>query len=75
MGSIAEIERDLIRERTVAGIGAARQPSRRIGQPRVHVPSERAQVLLREGLSRGREPGIVLSKLKRACSKDVGAEG
>lgn len=34
LGSIAEFERDLIRERTVAGMAAARRRGARFGQPR-----------------------------------------
>ena len=34
LGSIAEFERDLIRERTVAGLTAARRRGKRLGRPR-----------------------------------------
>ena len=69
LGSIAEFERDLIRERTVAGIRAARRRGKRIGRPRVHVPRERARALLRDGKSVSsvaRELGVARSTLQRA---------
>ena len=69
MGAVAEFERDLIRERTVAGIRAARRRGKRIGRPRVHVPRARAQALLREGRSVSavaRELGVARSTLQRA---------
>ena len=51
MGAVAEFERDLIRERTRAGMASARRRGSRIGRPRVHVPVAKAQHLLRQGLS------------------------
>ena len=38
LSSIAEFERDLIRERTVAGMRAARKRGARIGRPRIILP-------------------------------------
>ena len=38
MGSLAEFERDLISERTKAGLEAARAPRRRGGRPPVMTP-------------------------------------
>ena len=73
LGSIAEFERDLIRERTVAGIRAARRRGKRIGRPRVHVPRARAQALLREGKSVSgvaRELGVARSTLQRALGSN-----
>jgi DNA invertase Pin-like site-specific DNA recombinase len=37
LGAIAEFERDLIRERVIAGMARARRQGRRLGRPRVHV--------------------------------------
>ena len=51
IGAVAEFERDLIRERTRAGVAAARRRGKRLGRPRVHVPLARAQALLDEGHS------------------------
>ncbi len=49
MGAVAEFERDLIRERTRAGMAAARRRGKRVGRPRVHVPVSQAKALLAEG--------------------------
>ena len=38
MGSIAEFERDLIRERTMAGLAAARARGRKGGRPSIMTP-------------------------------------
>ena len=43
MGAVAEFERDLIRERTKAGMAAAKRRGKRIGRPRVVVSFSRAQ--------------------------------
>ncbi len=53
LGSIAEFERDLIRERTRAGLAAARRRGARIGRPRALSPEavERARRLRRSGRS------------------------
>ncbi len=74
IGAVAEFERDLIRERTRAGVAAARRRGKRLGRPRVHVPLSRAQSLLAEGLSMAavaRELGVSRSSLHRALSKNV----
>ncbi len=52
LGAIAEFERDLIRERTRAGIRAARRRGKRIGRPRAISGS--ATFALERGLSEGR---------------------
>ncbi len=52
LAAIAEFERDLIRERVVAGLRRARARGRRLGRPRQHhVDLIRAQTLLADGLS------------------------
>ena len=51
IGAVAESERDLIRERTRAGIAAARTRGRRIGRPRVYMPRARALRMLEDGRS------------------------
>jgi DNA invertase Pin-like site-specific DNA recombinase len=43
MGAIAEFERDLIRERTKAGVKAAQQRGVRIGQPEALSPRQKAE--------------------------------
>lgn len=57
LGAIAEFERDLIRERTAAGMRAARRRGRRIGRPRQKV--DRTELL------RGLADGEGLSGLAR----------
>ncbi len=47
--AFAQFERDVIIERTVAGIAAARRRGKRIGRPRRHVDIERARELLATG--------------------------
>jgi DNA invertase Pin-like site-specific DNA recombinase len=44
-GSLAEFERDLIRERTIAGLAAARARGRRGGRPTVWTPAKLRTVL------------------------------
>ena len=52
LGAIAEFERDLIRERVVAGLRRARAQGRRLGRPRRHkVDPARAAAMRAEGLS------------------------
>jgi Enterobacteriaceae phage serine recombinase len=52
LAAIAEFERDLIRDRVVAGLRRAKAQGRRLGRPRLHhVDVEQAQGLLAEGLS------------------------
>ena len=43
LGSIAEFERDLIRERTRAGLRAARKRGKRLGRRKSYIPLEEAQ--------------------------------
>jgi putative DNA-invertase from lambdoid prophage Rac len=51
IGSMAQFERDLIRERTVSGMAAARRRGARIGRPRVAVDAARIHGLRAQGLS------------------------
>ncbi len=52
LAAIAEFERDLIRERVIAGMRRAKAEGRRFGRPRLHrVDPERARALLAQGLS------------------------
>ena len=57
LGSIAEFERDLIRERTAAGIRAAKRRGARIGRPKAAVD--------RHALARGIRAGGSISQLSR----------
>ena len=51
LAAIGEFELDLIRERTRAGLRAAKRRGRRLGRPRIHIPLGRAQAMLSEGQS------------------------
>ncbi len=77
MGAVAEFERELIRERTRAGVASARRRGSRVGRPRVHVPVGQAHALLGRGLSltaTARELGVSRTTLRRALAKNVPAE-
>lgn len=51
IGAMAQFERDLIRERTVSGMAAARRRGARIGRPRVEVDAVKIRGLRSQGLS------------------------
>src|SRR5712691_6060015 len=51
IGAMAQFERDLIRERTLSGMAAARRRGARIGRPRVAVDSVKIRGLRSQGLS------------------------
>ena len=72
MGAIAEFERDLIRERTRAGMAAARRRGKRLGRPRVKVPLADAVRMIGEGHSlsaAARELGVARATLQRALKR------
>src|SRR5215207_2666150 len=69
--SLAEFERELIRERTKAGMRAARRRQKRVGRPRTLTPEklDMAHRLLAEGKGRAvtaRMIGVDPSTLRRA---------
>jgi DNA invertase Pin-like site-specific DNA recombinase len=64
LGSIAEFERDLIRERTVAGMRAAKRRGARIGRPQVAVD----HVALGQGI----RSGLSVSEVARSLSVSWG---
>jgi DNA invertase Pin-like site-specific DNA recombinase len=69
LACIAQFERDLIRERTRAGIAAARRRGKRLGRPRVYLPLSQAAALLARGYSvaaTARELGVSRTTLQRA---------
>ena len=77
LAAIGEFELDLIRERTRAGLAAARRRGKRLGRPRAYVPVEHARSLLAEGASvtaAARELGVSRATLQRALKK-VPVEG
>jgi DNA invertase Pin-like site-specific DNA recombinase len=51
IGAMAEFEREIIRERVVAGIERAKRKGRKLGRPRVHLDRESARELRDGGLS------------------------
>ena len=62
IAAIAELERDLIRERVVAGVERARRQGKRLGRPpRVRIDRARVATLLGQGLS------------TRAIARELGA--
>ena len=72
LAAIGEFELDLIRERTRAGLRAAKRRGRRLGRPRVHIPLSRAQALLGEGRSVSavaRELRVSRGALQRALQR------
>jgi len=80
LGSIAEFERDLIRERVVAGMAAAKRRGAAIGRPRARVDRHRLEVLRAEGLSLraialelGTSKDIIGRELRGACREKVTA--
>jgi DNA invertase Pin-like site-specific DNA recombinase len=68
-GSIAEFERELIRDRVRSGIAAARARGKRLGRPRRHVDVSKVAALRAEGLSWrdiGRALGIGVATARAA---------
>lgn len=53
IGAMAQLERDIVRERVVAGLDRARLRGARLGRPRVEVSVEAAHRLHADGLSLG----------------------
>jgi DNA invertase Pin-like site-specific DNA recombinase len=71
LASVAEFERDLIRDRVHAGLRRARAQGKRLGPPRVEVDLPRAQVLLAQGQSLravSKTMGVKLTTLHRYVS-------
>jgi len=75
VGAVAELEREMIRERTRCGIAAARRRGSRIGRPQAWVDVLRAKTLLAGGQSlrqAARVLGIGASTLHRAIHETDG---
>jgi putative DNA-invertase from lambdoid prophage Rac len=69
--AFAQFERDVLVERTVAGLAAPRRRGKRAGRPRRHVDVERARALVAEGYAErevARELGVGYGTLRRALS-------
>jgi len=79
LASVAEFERDLIRDRVQAGLRRARAQGKRLGRPRVHqVNLHEAQALRVQGVSlRGiaRALGVHPMAVRRALATVSGAPG
>ena len=72
--SIAEFERELIRDRVRSGLAAARAKGKRIGRPRVAVDVRRIESLRRQGRSWAeitRETGISKGTAQRAQASSL----
>jgi DNA invertase Pin-like site-specific DNA recombinase len=72
--SIAEFERELIRDRVKSGIAVARSKGKRLGRPRASLDTSRISKLRECGLSWravAREMGIAVSTVHRASTKPV----
>lgn len=78
LASVAELERENIRERVRAGIAAAKAKGKRLGpKVSVHVDLERVRELLGRGLSQravAKELGLTLSTLQRAMARPAASE-
>lgn len=69
IAAVAELERELIRERTRAGIAAARRRGAQVGRPRAKIDLVRARALMASGKSfrqAARDLGIGTATLHRA---------
>jgi DNA invertase Pin-like site-specific DNA recombinase len=74
VGAVAELERELIRERTRAGIASARRRGIRVGRPQARVDLARARALLLAGQSYrqvARALGIGASTIHRALKTGI----
>jgi DNA invertase Pin-like site-specific DNA recombinase len=72
LGSIAEFERDLIRERVVAGQDAARRRGMKLGRPQATDESQRARIArLRASGHSMREIGALLALPKSTVARVV----
>src|SRR2546422_976923 len=73
IGAMAQLERDIIRERVYAGVARARAEGRRLGRPPLHrVDVGRALALRAEGHSLravARELGVHPMAIRRALSR------
>ena len=69
VAAVAELERELIRERTRAGIAAARRRGAQVGRPRAKIDITRARALVAGGKSlrqAARDLGVGVATLHRA---------
>jgi DNA invertase Pin-like site-specific DNA recombinase len=74
--AMAEFEREIVSERTSAGIEAARRRGAKLGRPRVTVELDRARAMVAAGMSVrsiARVLGVANSTLQRAMSPATSA--
>ena len=72
--SIAEFERELIRERVRSGLAVARAKGKRLGRPRAHVDASRIAVLRAQGCGwrkMARELGVGVGTVLRAATENT----
>jgi DNA invertase Pin-like site-specific DNA recombinase len=72
IAAVAELERELIRERTIAGLDVARQGGKHFGRPPRGFDVEMARALLAAGVSQrnaARRLGVGATTLRRALAK------
>lgn len=62
LNAVAQFERDLLRERTHAGLEAARQKGKRLGRPRALTPEQEAEA--REALQNGEAVASIARRLQ-----------
>jgi DNA invertase Pin-like site-specific DNA recombinase len=71
IAAVAELERELLRERTIAGLDVARRRGKHFGRPRRGFDVGAARVLLASGLSQrgaARQLGVGATTLRRALA-------
>ncbi len=66
LGSIAEFERDLIRERTRAGVAAARRRGKHVGRPRALAAEQRDRLLRLRGSGKSLRYIAAMLRVSRA---------
>ncbi|HTF34957.1 MAG TPA: recombinase family protein [Myxococcota bacterium] len=74
LGAVAELERDLIRERVLAGLAAAKRRGAKLGRPRVDLDGERVARLCRAGKSIRAIAGM-LGVSKDAVAREIARQG
>jgi DNA invertase Pin-like site-specific DNA recombinase len=70
--SLAEYERELIRERTKAGMRAARRSGKRVGRPRTLTPKKLDMAHRLPG--RGQGPSFAASAASRFSNRVIGVD-
>src|SRR5215510_9783949 len=76
LGAVAELERNLIKERVHMGISRARKQGKRLGRPKRIFDREKARTMLKYMSARevARQLGVSRGVLERACAVDVNHE-